>query len=52
MQALREFVYSVDHTYEVKSIFLPLLPTPYSLLPTPYSLLPTPYSLLPTPLCC
>ncbi|NEO93956.1 MAG: carbonic anhydrase, partial [Moorea sp. SIO3G5] len=32
-----------------QSIFLPLLPTPYSLLPTPYSLLPTPYSLLPTP---
>ncbi|NEP28918.1 hypothetical protein [Moorena sp. SIO3I6] len=39
--------YAYDRTYEVKSIFFPLLPTPYSLLPTPYSLLPTPYSLLP-----
>ncbi|NEP25469.1 hypothetical protein [Moorena sp. SIO3I6] len=38
---------SVDPTYQVKSILLALLPTPYSLLPTPYSLLPTPYSLLP-----
>ncbi|NEO36338.1 MAG: hypothetical protein F6J90_08405 [Moorea sp. SIOASIH] len=33
MRALRELVYSVDHTYEVQSILLPLLPTPYSLLP-------------------
>ncbi|WP_143727719.1 hypothetical protein [Moorena bouillonii] len=33
-------IYSVDHTYQVKSILLALLPTPYSLLPTPYSLLP------------
>ncbi|NET82038.1 MAG: hypothetical protein F6J94_08825 [Moorea sp. SIO1F2] len=41
---------SVDHTYQVKSIVLALLPTPYSLLPTPYSLLPTPYSRLPTPI--
>ncbi|WP_293097727.1 hypothetical protein [Moorena sp. SIOASIH] len=37
-----KLVYSVSHTYQVHSIFLPLLPTPYSLLPTPYSLLPTP----------
>ncbi|WP_267872070.1 MULTISPECIES: hypothetical protein [Moorena] len=34
--------YSVDHTYEVHSIFLGLLPTPDSRLPTPDSRLPTP----------
>ncbi|NEO48714.1 MAG: hypothetical protein F6K55_33275 [Moorea sp. SIO4A3] len=46
---MNKIEYSVEHTYKIYSILLPLLPTPYSLLPTPYSLLPTPYSLLPTP---
>ncbi|NEO95032.1 MAG: hypothetical protein F6K56_34510 [Moorea sp. SIO3G5] len=32
--------YSLSCTYEVQSILLALLPTPYSLLPTPYSLKP------------
>ncbi|NEO15514.1 MAG: hypothetical protein F6J98_04910 [Moorea sp. SIO4G2] len=30
-------IYSVDHTYEIKLIFLALLPTPDSRLPTPDS---------------
>ncbi|NEQ79596.1 MAG: hypothetical protein F6K26_04820 [Moorea sp. SIO2I5] len=42
-------IYSVDHTYEIKLIFLALLPTPDSRLPTPDSRLPTPDSRLPTP---
>ncbi|NEO14862.1 MULTISPECIES: hypothetical protein [unclassified Moorena] len=29
------YLYSVDYTDQVKSSFLSLLPTPYSLLPTP-----------------
>ncbi|NEO74418.1 hypothetical protein [Moorena sp. SIO3H5] len=44
-QQLTNLIDSVDHTYQVNSIFFPLHPTPYSLLPTPYSLLPTPFAL-------
>ncbi|WP_149030908.1 hypothetical protein [Moorena producens] len=45
----RKYFYSVYHTDEVHSIFLPRFPIPDSRLPTPDSRLPTPDSRLPIP---